>query len=160
IACKEALGDEAGIALSHGQLGRLYLDWGHLDQADEHFQADLEIAQKNLHDANAVQMYNHLGQLALRRGNREAAAGRKSAARRQWAKAAGWLDAAVARRRDKRWLIREAFALKDRALVCLADDKVAEAEAAAAKAEELFRSKSFTEGIAHVNRVWGLVDRA
>jgi class 3 adenylate cyclase len=105
-------------------------------------------------------MYNHLGQLALRRGYREAAAGRKAAARKQWSTAAGWLNVAITRSREKRWLIREAFALKDRALVYLAEDNLDEAEAAVAKAEELFRSKSFTEGIAHVNRVWGAVHRA
>src|SRR5262249_20311448 len=71
LLCKKHFGDEAGIALSCGQLGRLYLDWGHLDKAEEHLLADLKIAQKNKDELGQAQMFNHLGRVALTRGEQE-----------------------------------------------------------------------------------------
>ena len=76
IRYKQRWKDEAGIAVSHGQLGRLYLDWGHLDEAEHHFQEDLLLAQKLHSRGSEAQIYNHLGQTALARGEREAAAGK------------------------------------------------------------------------------------
>jgi class 3 adenylate cyclase/predicted Ser/Thr protein kinase len=160
IEYKQRQDDEAGLALSHGQLGRLYLDWGHLDQAEEHFQTDLRLAQKLLDERGEAQMYNHLGQVALARGLREAAAGRKAAARRQWTEAAGWLDVSIRRSTEGERIVAEAFARKDRALVALMEGDIAAAEQQAKKAEELFHSARFDEGMAQVHRVWGMVRRA
>ena len=53
----------------------------------------------------------------------------------------------------------EAYARKDRALVCLAEGQSDEAENQARKAEELFRDAGFDEGLAHINRVWGIIRR-
>ena len=43
IEHKKKFEDDAGLAVTHGQLGRLYLNWGQLDLAEMHFREDLEI---------------------------------------------------------------------------------------------------------------------
>jgi class 3 adenylate cyclase len=156
---KERFDDESGLALSHGQLGRLHLDWGHLDQAEEHFQEDLRLTQKILDGRGEAQMYNHLGQVALARAEREAAAGRKAAARRELADAAGWLEESIRRSQELRLQVAEGYARKDRAVVCLLEDDVAGAEHQARLAEELFTAVRFAEGSAQLNRVWGMIRR-
>jgi class 3 adenylate cyclase/predicted Ser/Thr protein kinase len=161
IRYKERQGDEAGLALSHGQLGRLHLDWGHLDRAEEHFQIDLRLAQKLLDPRGEAQMYNHLGQVALARAERELAAGRKGTARRLLAEAAGWLQSSICLSAEgNRTNIAEAFARKDRALVHLLEGDLTAAEEEVRKAEDLFQAARFGEGLAQVNRVWGALWRA
>jgi class 3 adenylate cyclase len=159
IRHKRRFDDEPGLALSYGQLGRLHLDWGLLDQAEENFQEDLRIAQKLMDDRGESQMYNHLGQVALARGDREAAAGRRAAAKRHWTEAAGWLDGSIRLCHEHANPVTEGFAHKDRALVALVQGQPAEAEQQVQRAEELFRSASFPEGLAQVNRLWGMVRR-
>src|SRR5207248_6188859 len=119
IRYKEAVGDDNGIAVSHGQLGRLYLGWGHLDEAEHHFQEDLRLAQKLRSLWSEAQIYNHLGQVALARGERELAGGRKASARRRWAEAAGWLDESIRHCERGPFPVSEGFARKDRARVYL-----------------------------------------
>ncbi len=160
IRYKEKVGDEAGLAVSHGQLGRLYLDWGHLDEAERHFQEDLRLAQKILSRWSQAQMYNHLGQVAAARGEREAAAGRKTSARRHFAEAAGWLDESIRRCQEGGWLVSEGFARKDRALVHLQEGDLNGAEEQARRAAELFDRANFPEGTAQVQRVEGMLLRA
>jgi class 3 adenylate cyclase/predicted Ser/Thr protein kinase len=160
IRHKERTGDDAGMAVSHGQLGRLYLDWGHLDEAERHFQEDLRLAQKILSRWSQAQMYNHLGQVAAARGEREAAAGRKASARRHFAEAAGWLDESTRRCQEGGWAVSEGFARKDRALVCLHEGDPGAAEQQLRQAAELFFRASFPEGTAQVQRVEGMVLRA
>jgi class 3 adenylate cyclase/predicted Ser/Thr protein kinase len=159
IRYKEACGDEAGIAISHGQLGRLYLDWGHLDEAEHHFQEDLRLAQKIRSRWSEAQIYNHLGQVALARGQREAAAGRRAAARRRWAEAAGWLDESIRHCQEEGYGVSEGFARKDRALVCLHEGDLDGAEAQARQAEALFEANDFAEGQAKVQLVEGMLLR-
>jgi class 3 adenylate cyclase len=144
LACRQP-DDLAGLALSHGQLGRLYLDWGLWAKAEKHFQEDLALAQRIGDERGQAQMYNFLGQVAL--------------ARDAWQDAAGWIDASIKRAATHGWTVLEAYARKDRALVCLAEGWPDEAENQAQKAEELFRAARFDEGLAHVNRVWGLIRR-
>jgi class 3 adenylate cyclase len=160
LRCKDHCEDESGLALSHGQLGRLYLDWGHLDLAEEHFQEDLRLAQKILDERGEAQMYNHLGRVALTRGEREAAAGRRSSARRYLGEAAGWLEESIRRSRKLEQNVAEGFARKDRALVHLMEGNVAAAGEEARRAEELFAAARFAEGTAQVNRVWGMILRS
>src|SRR5262249_38940791 len=142
------------------QLGRLYLDWGHLDKAGEHFHEDLRLVQKIRDGRGEAQMYNHLGQVALARGDREAATGRRAAARRLWADAAGWLEESIRLAGELRHGVAEGYARKDRALVHLREGNVAEAEAQVVRARELFEAARFPEGTAHTNRVLGAVLRA
>ncbi len=103
-------------------------------------------------------MQNSLGRIALERGNRAAAAARASEARGHWEDATGWLDASI-RASTGRWAVSEGYARKDRALLHLATDQVEAAEAVAQQAEDLFRRVEFAEGLAHVNRSWGMIRR-
>jgi class 3 adenylate cyclase/tRNA A-37 threonylcarbamoyl transferase component Bud32 len=160
IRHKQQSGDEAGLAVSHGQLGRLHLDWGHLDEAEHHFQEDLRIAQKILSRWSQAQVYNHLGQVALARGEREAAAGKRTSARRHLVEAAGWLDESIRRCQEGGWAVSEAFAHKDRALVFLQEGDLTSAEQQVRQALEQFSAANFSEGVAQAQRVEGLVLRA
>ena len=76
--------------------------------------------------------------------------------REHWIDAAGWLEASI-RSAAGRWSISEGYARKDRALLSLAEDQVEDAEAEAQKAEDIFRSVEFREGLAHVNRTCGMI---
>jgi class 3 adenylate cyclase/Tfp pilus assembly protein PilF len=146
IACKQRWLDRQGLALSHGQLGRLALDWGDLAEAEKHFQADLELAL-DLGDARgAAVMYANRGSVAL-------AAGRAS-------RAADFLDESIRRSRRGGWAGVEGYAHSDRALAYLAAGDLARAEQEAREAEKLFRSRGSDEGLAHVNRVRGQLLRA
>jgi class 3 adenylate cyclase len=104
-------------------------------------------------------MYNHLGQVAAARGEREAAAGRKASARRHFAEAAGWLDESVRRCQEGGWTVSEGFARKDRALVHLQEGDLAAAEQQARAAADLFAHAQFPEGTAQVQRVEGMLLR-
>lgn len=160
LAYKQRFGDDTGLALTHGQFGRLALDWGHLDEAKKHFETDLEIAERTLDERGAAQIQNHLGQVALQRGTRELASGRQAAAQKQFADAAGWLDASISKSQHAPWELLEAYARKDRALVYLAQGQLDQAERDAQHSEQVFRAAGFEEGLAHVNHVWGLIRRA
>ena len=94
IACKNSWDDEAGLAVSYGNLGRLNLDWGYLDQAEECFLEDLKLAQKMRDARSEALMQNQLGRVALERGNRERRP-HPSTAHEHWADALGWLDASI-----------------------------------------------------------------
>ena len=146
IEYKRRFRDEASIALSHGQLGRLQLDLGDLNRADKHFQDDLEISERIGDKRGVAQMYNHLGQVAL--------------ARHQWQKAAGWLDESIRLSQEGEWAILEGYARKDRALAALALGKHGEAENQLQLAARLFQERQFAEGSAYVNRGLGMVWRA
>lgn len=160
IRHKERVDDEAGIAVSHGQLGRLYLDWGRLDEAEKHFQEDLRIAQRILSRWSQAQVYNHLGQVAAARGEREAASGRRALAQRHFTDAAGWLDESIRRAQEGGWLVSEGFARKDRALVYLHEADLDAADAQVRQALELFARAQFPEGTAQAQRVEGMSLRA
>jgi class 3 adenylate cyclase len=159
IRFKEQRQDEPGLALSHGQLGRLYLDWGLPDQAEEHFQADLRMAERLLDQRGQAQMFNHLGQVALARAEREAAANRRATMRRCCAEAAGWLDSSIRQSQECQSAVTEAFGRKDRALLHLLEGNLDDAEEQAGLAENLFRGAGFHEGTALVNRLWGVLWR-
>jgi class 3 adenylate cyclase/Flp pilus assembly protein TadD len=159
IRYKQRWEDEAGIAISHGQLGRLFLDWGHLDEAEHHFQEDLRLAQKLRSRWSEAQIHNHLGQVALARGEREAKAGKRASARRQWGIAAGWLDESIRQSQSGRYAVSEAYARKDRALIHLHEGDLDKAEEQTRLAYELFTSNQFSEGVAKVHQVEGMILR-
>jgi class 3 adenylate cyclase/predicted Ser/Thr protein kinase len=159
IGFKERHGDEVGLAVNHGQLGRLYLEWGWLDQAEHHFQIDLRLAQKLLDERGEALMYNHLGQVALARGDREAAAGRRAAARHWWNEAAGWLESSIQRSQASGAKSAEGFARKDRAIVHLQLGELAPVTEHLDQAEALFQSVRFEEGLAQVQFVRGMLRR-
>ena len=159
IRYKEGFDDEAGIAISHGQLGRLYLEWGHLDDAERHFQTDLRLAQKIRSRWSEAQIYNHLGQVALARGEREAALGKRAAAKRQFATAAGWLDQSMRLCQEGGFAVSAAFARKDRALVYFHEGDLDSAQEQVRQALELFAANAFSEGTAKTHMVEGMILR-
>jgi class 3 adenylate cyclase/Tfp pilus assembly protein PilF len=159
IRCKEQWGDQSGVALSNGNLGRLYLDWGYLDQARSYFQKDLDIATQNGEARSEAMMHDHLGQVALEGGECAAAQGQMSEARKHWADAAAWLDSSIQRNAAGGWNVNEGWARKDRALLALAEEKLADAEVQVEEARARFRVVGFDEGLAHLNRIDGMIQR-
>ncbi len=157
---KRRQGDDTGRAVTHGQLGRLFLDWGRLDEAEEHFQTDLRLAQNLLDARGEAQLLGHLGQVALARGMREQQAGRLGAARRRAEEAAGWLDGSVRRAVDCGNPITEGYARKDRAAAALLAADLATAEEQATLAEGLFRGAASAEGTAQIDRLVGTIRRS
>jgi tetratricopeptide (TPR) repeat protein/predicted Ser/Thr protein kinase len=145
LAAKRHCGDDAGIALTHGQLGRLYLDWGQLDRADEYLRTGIALARRIGDERGEAQLTNHRGQVLLARGRP--------------AEALTQLDESIRMARG-RWPVVEGYARKDRAGACLALGKPDEAERESDQAETLFQAVPFAEGVAHVQRVRGLIRRA
>jgi tetratricopeptide (TPR) repeat protein len=143
--------DLAGEALANGQLGRLCLDWGLLHAARAYFERDLEICDRIEDGRGKTQMASALGQVALAEG--------------RIGEAADWLDQAIRDSEGKPgWEVLAGFAHKDRALAHLAesDDAVLPlAETHLKQAEALFRglTEPFAEGLAHVDRGWGVWHR-
>jgi class 3 adenylate cyclase/tetratricopeptide (TPR) repeat protein len=142
IRVKKRFNDMEGMALSLGNLGRLYLDWGYPDEAEEHFRADLNIAQLIDDEHGEAQMFNHMGQVSFAQG--------------KWKDSAEWLKESIRLSKLRGWRVLEGFALKDLALVKLADGSVKDAEKQAVEAEALFEKVTFHEGIAHAKRVIGM----
>jgi class 3 adenylate cyclase len=146
IECKEKSKDAAGIAVSHGQLGRLYLDWGNPRKAKDHFSANLKISRQIGDKRGEAQMMNFSGNAAMATGD--------------WKEAADWLNRSIQLSHEGGWKVLEGYARKDRALVHAKQGDVDAAETEAHKARELFENVGFVEGIAHVNRVVGVFNRA
>jgi tetratricopeptide (TPR) repeat protein len=145
LVAKQRSGDDAGIALTHGQLGRLYLGWDQLDQADQHFLKGLDIAQRIGDERGVAQTLNHRGQVLLARG--------------QAPEAAALLETSI-NSAQGRWAIVEAFARKDRALAHLALSHFADADRECDRAEAIFQERGFAAGASHVQRTRGLIRRA
>lgn len=135
----QSCGDLGGVATSHGQLGRLALAWGQLEQAERHFRADLDFAAR-VGDRRAVaQTNNHLGQICM--------------ARREWRAAAKFVDLAIGQSVDGGWRIVEMFARKDRAEIHLECGEPVKAQAQLDRAGAL--AAEFPEGAAHVAVIAG-----
>lgn len=143
LAHKQRFQDEAGLAVTHGQLGRMFLDWGQLDLAEQHFRADLDICRRITDRRGEAQMYNFLGVLALARSDSETAA--------------AYLDHSVAEAHSGGWTILEGYARKDRGLCGLIDGDAARAREQLDLAQRLFEQAMFAEGVAHVNRARGIL---
>lgn len=152
--------DVPGIALTRGQLGRLYLDWGLLDQAETHFKADLRIV-KGIDDRRSeAQMYNFLGIIEIRRSERARARGPRHIAENALKKAIDYLhDSIKLADQNPAWTVQQGYARKDRALVALALGQLDRAEDDLSQAEQLFQTLSFFEGLAHVDRARGILMR-
>ncbi len=153
IVCKKDVGDEAGLLLSHEHAGRLFLDWGQLDKAEELLQAGLRLAQRAGDDGAQAQLFNHLGRVAMARGEREAAVGRRSAARRHWNAAREYFDWSIGYNERHGRGVQEGRARHDAATLCLNEGDVGGAEAHLRRSEELLRQANFDRGLAEVRRV-------
>lgn len=73
IETKAELGDIYGLAISYGQLGRLFLRLRELDAAERAFREDLQLCQRMNDQRGEAQSLNHLGQVAIGRGDAAAA---------------------------------------------------------------------------------------
>jgi serine/threonine protein kinase len=146
LTLKDRHQDQAGLAVTHGQLGRLCLDWGEVDWAEEHFRKDLEICRRINDRRGEAQMYNHLGQVCLARGRLR--------------QALDFLDESVRRSAAIENIIGEAYARKDRARVLVQMNRAADAEADARRAEEMFAGPGFLEGTWHARRALALARAA
>lgn len=141
---KEEFRDDAGRAVTHGQLGRFYLDWGRYDLAEKHCRADLEICRRIDDFLGECKMYNALGQISL--------------ARNDIPSAVAYLEHSVQRAKDGSWAVTEGYALKDLALCRLVRKEWASAREHLDAARQLFEGVNFAEGLAHVDRVQGMLN--
>ena len=148
LELKQKFSDQLGIALSHGQIGRLHLEWGHLDLAEQHFQKNLEISERN-DEHGVAQMYNDLGRVEM--------------ARKNYSSALAYLNKSLRLQEGKiGWERREAFARKDRCLAWIASTprRIPEALEDATRAQELFEAIRMPLGIAFAKVGFGLIYRA
>jgi class 3 adenylate cyclase len=159
VRCKQRFDDHDGVAFSQGRLGRLYQEWGDLDRAEEHIQADLRIVQRTQDEAGQASAFHLLGRVALARGRKEAAAGRKAAAQRLWAQAAEYLDWSTHLEQRLGRAVPEARACGTRAALCLEEGDLAGAEGHVTRAESLFRAAGYTRGLADVQNLRGRLCR-
>jgi len=164
MLCKERFGDEAGIGFSHCRLGRLCIEWDLLDEAEEHLTADLRLVQRSGQTELEAQVMEYMARVATERGHREAAAGRRTAATRQWAQAAEWLDWSSAQHRQEGNAVLEGLALNQRAEVALAANDLKAAETLLQQAAPLIAASAtsggYSRGSAEYQRVLGILRRA
>ena len=156
--------DLPGMALTHGQLGRLYLDWGLLDQAESHFREDLKLSQRLDDQRGQTQMYNFLGLVALRKAERSQAQGQRTQFAEFLKTAKGWLDACVElaetqSAHNPAFRVLAGYGLKDRALAALAEADTQSAERDLTTAAELFAEREFAEGLASIHLACGILER-
>jgi class 3 adenylate cyclase len=160
ILCKQRIGDEAGLVTSYEELARVYIDWEHLDQAEEQLNAGLRVAQKLNDRAGEARIINHLGRSALARGDREAAAGKKSAAKWWWQEAGDYFDWCLKAYSSLCMKVPEGRARKYAALLCLYDDDIPGAEEHLRQAAVLLEQVDHTQGLAELARFLARVRQA
>ena len=130
--------------MTHGQLGRLYLNWGEFELAKSHFEQDLLLSERIGDSRGTAQMHNFLGRVASEQGDPS--------------EAILHLDRSVQMAHDAGWSVMEGFARKDRATAHLtapiSDTAILDAQISddLAEAERVFQQMAFTEGLAHVLR--------
>jgi class 3 adenylate cyclase/predicted Ser/Thr protein kinase len=159
LECKQRFREEVAVARSYRHLGQFCLEWGDLDRAERSFQKALQLALKSEDERGQASAFHYLGKLELYRGEREASAGRLGAAHRHQLRSAEWFDAGVSANEAAGRGPMEAHARRDRALLHLAGDRLAEAGADLDRAEALFRQGGHEEGVARVLEVRGILAR-
>lgn len=157
LECKTKVDDLRGLALTHGQIGRLYRDWGYLARAEHHFREDLRLAE-SLGDAfGEARMLGALGEVEVSAAYEARVQQNHPKAAECAKRAADWLAAAVSRGRAGKFDAVEGFAHKDLALLALFNDDVALAEQESIVAREIFTARQFEEGLVVVVRIDGLI---
>ena len=142
---KERHGDIAGCALTQGQLGRLCMDWEQLSQAEEHFKSDLQLSRAIGDTRGEALLHNSMARISI--------------ARKDWDTAIHQLERSLQIGQNRNWTIIEGFARKDLALAFLGQQRTKEAALQLGKARRFFETAKFEEGLAHVNRVQGVLLR-
>jgi len=157
LRAKERVEDLRGLALTHGQIGRLYRDWGYLARAEHHFREDLRLAESMADAFGEARMLGALGEVAVMAAYEARSQDQARQAEEAASRASDWLAAAVERSRCGKFDVCEGFARKDLALLALFHGHTAEAEREAAAARAIFLARQFDEGNAVVVRVDGLI---
>jgi serine/threonine protein kinase/class 3 adenylate cyclase len=160
ILCKQRTGDETGLVTSYEELARVYIDWEHLDQAEEQLNAGLRVAQKLGDRAGEARIINHLGRSAFARGDRESAAGKKPAAKWWWKEARDYFDWCLQAYSSLGMVVPEGRARKYAAMLCLYEDDIAGAEEHLRQAEALLSQADHTQGLAEISRFLARVRQA
>lgn len=160
LECKTKVDDRRGLALTHGQLGRLYRDWGYLSHAEQHFREDLRLAEELGDSFGEARMLGALGEIDVMAAFEARFRKLDDRAREFASRAADWLAAAVERSRVGGFDVCEAFARKDLAKLAVFRGELETAEREAATARATFTAKRFEEGEMVVDRVVGLVHEA
>jgi len=142
---KKQFHDDAGQAVTWGQLGRLHLDWGQLDLAERCFRTDLDICRRIDDRRGESQMHNFLGIVALEHGDAE--------------NAEAYLQHAVNAAQSGQWPLIEGYARKDLAHCRVQTGDAEKAAHELDTARRLFTEAEFSEGLAHVRRIQGLLHR-
>jgi class 3 adenylate cyclase len=159
VACKQRFREDRSIAATLLVLGELHLDWGYLERAEEVLRESLHLAYQAQDQHGQACGFHYQGRVALARGEREARAGRKAAARKHLAKAAEWLDAGLRIFEAGPVRGRYPYARRDYALLCLARGDLNGAEEHAQQAEQLFRDADHPDGQAQVREILGILAR-
>lgn len=145
LRLKGQLGDSAGQALTHGNLGRLYFESAMMNQARDHFNRDLNLANSAGDIFGTAVAHNWLGRIEIEIAN--------------WDEARRHLRSAfqMAEQMDNQRL--KAFALKDLALAtCYCGDAgVALTQLDQARSE--FSTWGFQPGRAFCDAVEGVIQR-
>jgi class 3 adenylate cyclase len=150
---KEQFGDRPGLAVTHGNLGRMYLDWGFWDEATREFDADLDLTLRLDDVFGQISMYNSLARVALVQAELFPKGVGDAKPFRQ---AQQWLREAIRLADEQGLAVAGGYARKDLAIACLGLNQIEDAEAAVQKAGELFRQAGpFAEGLTHLDRVRG-----
>ncbi len=131
IQAKRAWNDEQGLAVTHGQLGRLFLDWRDLDLAEQHFRIDLDLAERREDLRAMCLMFNHLGRVYLQRQLPD--------------EALGYFDESLHLAIENGYSMEEGFTRKDIALARLKTGDVIEADEQLEQSRRIFSQRQFQE---------------
>jgi class 3 adenylate cyclase len=142
---KERHGDDAGQALTHGQLGRLFFDWERYEQADAHFHNGLNLSRIIGDKRGEALGLNHLARISI--------------AMKDWGKAVDQLQETLRLSKGRDWKVIEGFARKDLARAFLGQGNLRASGREIKKSRDLFEAADFVEGLAHVRRVEGVLFR-
>ncbi len=159
LRIKQRFANDWAVAAGLRGLGQLYLDWGYLDRAEDTFRQALQLSLACQDERGQANAFHYLGRVELIRGEREADGGHRAAARKHFTRSAEWLDASTAGHQAAGRPILEALALRDRAVLALAENDLAAAEQHARRAEALLTAAAHAEGIARLQQVWGVLAR-
>lgn len=144
LKLKSARNDRAGLALTHGQLGRLFFDWGEYGLAHRHFGEDLRLSHELGDHRGCAQMLGHLSRAALAMG--------------RTVEAHTFARASLAFATEGKWPVVIFFALKDNAYAERAKDNLPVAKERVRRAGVLLNSIDFPEGRAHLAFIAGLLE--
>lgn len=138
--------DKPGIALTHGQLGRLFLEWGNFDKAEYHFKEDLTLSVE-LNDIRSIAIVsNQLARVKLTQGDFGAAENLNLKSYKL--------------SKDNGWPITTFFACKEFILINIALEKQEESTLYLKEATEIINKTSFTEGRAFLLFARGMMEQA